>query len=137
MKTIDAAERPPIHMIEDEADKLAELAVAVKERLPLVSQLLLEEITRATTYNKTEIPNDVVTMGATVEFVDEVRDVRHVLQLVYPAQADISQGRISILTPVGAGLIGLRPGQSIMWPDQRGEEHRLTVARVTPAKSEP
>jgi regulator of nucleoside diphosphate kinase len=53
------------------------------------------------------------------------------VQLVYPAEADIEAGRISILTPIGAGLIGLREGQSILWPDREGRERRLTVVRVT------
>src|SRR3546814_13286656 len=52
------------------------------------------------------------------------------VRLVYPAEADIAEGRMSILTPVGAGLIGLSVGQSINWPDRGGIEHRLTIVAV-------
>jgi regulator of nucleoside diphosphate kinase len=52
--------------------------------------------------------------------------------LVYPAEADIEAGRISILTPVGAGLIGLAEGASILWPDRDGHERRLRIIAVTP-----
>ena len=41
-----AASRPPIHMIEAEADNLASLAASVEDRMPQVSELLLEEIAR-------------------------------------------------------------------------------------------
>ena len=52
------------------------------------------------------------------------------VELVYPRDADISAGRVSILTPVGAGVIGLRTGQSILWPDRDGRERKLTIVKV-------
>ena len=45
-------------------------------------------------------------MGSTVIFRSEDGETRRVT-LVFPGQADISKGKISILTPVGAALIGL------------------------------
>ena len=43
---------------------------------------------------------------------------------------------ISVLTPVGAGLIGLRPDQVITWPDREGHARRLRVVEVrSPAQS--
>lgn len=125
-----AAKRPPIRMIEEEAETLANLAVSIEDRLPQVSQMLLDEISRASMHKADKIPPDVVTMRATVEFVDGARGTSRTVQLVYPKDADISAGRISILTPVGAGLIGLRTGQSILWPDLKGQERKLTIVRV-------
>lgn len=124
------AKRPPIHMIDTEADTLTELALAKQEQLPLVCQLLLGEIDRATIRRAAAVPDDVVTMKATVSFVDETGGARRTVQIVYPGDADISAGRISILTPIGAGLIGLRIGQSITWPDRDGREHILTIVEV-------
>ena len=37
------------------------------------------------------------------------------------------------MTPVGAGLIGLREGQSILWPDRDGRERELAIIRVRQA----
>ena len=54
-----------------------------------------------------------------------------VVTLVYPIDADIAQGRISVLTPVGTALIGLRVGQSITWRDRAHKRHMLTVLAVT------
>lgn len=130
MNIQEAVERPPIVMIAAEADALADIALGVRDRHPHVSRMLLEEIDRADTRDAEDMPDDVVTMRSTVEFQDEKTGERHVVELVYPKDADIGAGRLSILTPVGAGLIGLRTGQSISWPDRTGMERILTIARV-------
>lgn len=131
MTAQQAAERPPITLVESEADALADLAFGIRARHPNVSRMLLEEIDRAETLPAEEVPGDVVTMGATVEFVVQKTGERRTVKLVYPKDADIAEGRLSILTPVGAGLIGLRVGQSISWPDRSGEERLLTIENVT------
>ena len=125
-----AATRPQIHMIEEEAEKLSNLALGVEERAPQVSELLIRETSRARLHTAASIPPDVVTMGSFVEFVDESNGSRRRVQLVYPPAADISAGRISILTPIGAGLIGLREGQTIVWPDREGHVRRLEIIKV-------
>lgn len=126
-----ASRRPPIHILEDEADTLFNLALSAEERSPELSALLMGELERATIHKSGRIPEDIVTMQATVEFVDEASGKTNSYQLVYPRDADISGGRISIMTPVGAGLIGLREGQSILWPDREGHERKLTIIKVT------
>ena len=130
MKDARAAVRPSIHMIDDEADALVSLALGARQRVPKVSDLILEEIDRATIHDRRDIPCGIVTMNATVEFIDEGSGAGRTVELVYPGQADIALDRISILTPIGAGLIGLRQGQSIMWPDREGRERKLTVVKV-------
>ncbi|TXG81781.1 MAG: nucleoside diphosphate kinase regulator [Sphingomonadales bacterium] len=125
-----AARRPPIHMIDTEADALANLALGAEAQMPKVSQQLLDEIARANIQRADRIAPDVVTMHSTVEFIDEASGTDRTIELVYPRDADISAGRVSILTPVGAGLIGLRTGQSILWPDRDGRERKLTIVKV-------
>lgn len=125
-----AGRRPAIHMIDTEAETLAELAVTVADRLPDVSALLLEEIERATLHSARRIPADIVTMRAMVDFLDEASGLSRTVQLVYPGDADIAAGRVSILTLVGAGLIGLREGQSILWPGRDGHRRMLAITRV-------
>lgn len=130
MPRIKTNRRPPIHMIDSEADALTGLALGAETRLPEVSQLLLDEIGRATIHTAERMPPDVITMHSIVEFVDEGSGAARTIELVYPREADISAGRISILTPVGAGLIGLRKGQSILWPDRDGRERQLAIVNV-------
>jgi len=126
-----SAERPRIHMIDVESDELSNLALGVEKRLPELAGMLLAEIERAELHSAADMPAGVVTMQSSVEFVDEGNGSRRTVQLVYPVDADISAGRISILTPVGAGLIGLGEGQSIVWPDRDGRERRLRIVKVT------
>ncbi len=130
----NAAKRPPIHMIDSEADTLTDLALARQEQAPQVSGLLLEEIGRAKIHTAAKVPSDVVTMGSTVAFVDDTNGAARTVQLVYPADADISAGRVSIMTPVGAGLIGMREGQSILWPDRDGHQRMLSIVTVVQSK---
>jgi regulator of nucleoside diphosphate kinase len=117
-------------MIDTEADTLTDLALAQQERSPVVSELLIEEINRAKIHPANKIPADVVTMHAQVEFVDEANGASRTVELVYPADADIAAGRVSIMTPVGAGLIGMREGQSILWPDRDGQQRGLSIYMV-------
>lgn len=129
-KTKSRAARPAIHMIDVEADRLTELALHKQHELNRIYELLLGEIDRASICSRDKIAANVVTMGSEVTFTDEKTGTQRTVELVYPAFADIAAGRVSILTPVGAGLIGLRTGQSIMWPDRGGQEHRLTIIAV-------
>ena len=103
---------------------------SAEPRMPAVSALLLEEIDRADLYGVDDLPVDVVSLGAEVDYLDEGSGQRRSVTIVLPAHADIEAGRISILTPAGAGLIGLAAGQSIDWPDVAGRPHRLKILAV-------
>ncbi len=129
MQSPEAAHaRPPIVLAESEADRLSLLA---QQSLPASgAQLLLQEIERADVVPDEQLPCDVVRMHAVVEFVDEGRDQRRTVVLVYPREADIAAGKVSITSPVGAGLIGLSAGQEISWPDRDGRERPLRILRV-------
>lgn len=127
---------PPIFLAEAEADILADLAIAARERFPLAAGLLLQEVNRATTTLAGEVPPDVVRMGSRVDFVDEDSAERHSVELVYPKDADTDRQRISVLTPIGAALIGLRRGEAIEWADLRGARRRLRIVEVAHAAPE-
>lgn len=127
-----AAARPPIQICESDAERLSDLALELEARQPQVAALLLAEINRAKVVADGTLPSDVAAMQSTIRFTDEASGTERTLQLVYPQDADIEGGRISVLSLVGAGLLGLRPGQSISWPDRGGHERRLTVMDVTP-----
>jgi len=57
------------------------------------------------------------------------------VQLVFPVDADMEADRISVLTPIGAALIGLSEGQSIEWRTRSGEWKTLTVLKVSDRKN--
>ncbi len=124
------ATRPPVTLGETDADRLFHLAEQAELTAPGASHGLLGELMRAKVRPDARVPPDVVGMNSTVDFVDEAHGATRSVQLVYPAQADIAQGRVSVLTPVGAGLIGLAEGQSIAWPDREGRVRLLRVLKV-------
>ncbi len=53
------------------------------------------------------------------------------MTLVYPKDADVDQGKVSVLAPVGSALLGLSVGQSIRWPLPGGTIRHLRVVSVT------
>ena len=55
----------------------------------------------------------------------------HAVTLVYRAESDIEQGRVSVLTPIGAALLGSSQGQSIQWNTRSGEARQLTVIALS------
>ena len=105
------------------------LAEATIDRLPDIAEELLAEMDRAMVVPVATISPKVVQMGSTVKYVSDGHERR--VTLVYPGEADIGTGRISILTPVGAALIGLSEGQSIAWSARDGQPRELTVLAVT------
>lgn len=128
---LKATARPPIQICESDAERVSNLAMDMEGRMPEVAELLLAEISRARVVQDARLASDVVAMMSTVRFVDDASGVERTLQLVYPQDADIEAGRISIMSLVGAGLIGLRAGQSISWPDRGGHERPLRIIEVS------
>jgi len=129
-KTKAPAERPAIHVLAEESDLVAGLALTTEQRQPVVAAMLLEEIERAELHEPGTLPIDAVTLGSAISFVDERTGFERDVQLVLPAFANISENRISILTPIGAALYGLRAGDSINWPDIDGNERRISITKV-------
>jgi regulator of nucleoside diphosphate kinase len=84
---------------------------------------------RAKVVQDGSVPRDVVRMGSTVTFrSDDGRELTETL--VYPVDEDSDAHKISVMTPVGAALIGLAEGQSISWTARDGRRHELTVVKV-------
>ena len=123
-------EPPAIYISEQDYDRIAGLALRIRHSSPGLSRLILEEIERAEVCSAQDLPGNVVTLGSEVEFVDDTNGAKRRVQLVLPAEADIEQGRISILTPVGAGLIGMSVGREISWPCPDGRARILKILEV-------
>ncbi|EEQ93611.1 nucleoside diphosphate kinase regulator [Brucella sp. ZJ1_1] len=122
--------KPNIVVSEIDYERLMGLATNVSERLEEIAEELMAELDRAKVVPAKRLPQDVIHMGSTVEFRSNDGQQRRVA-LVYPGEADIAQGKISILTPIGTALIGLAPGQSISWTARDGKQHELNVLSVS------
>lgn len=122
---------PSIYLTQSDLDRLTDLLEAYAagsggRRF----DSLEKELARAIVVPREQIPDDVVTMNSRVIFQDETSGERREVTLVYPAQADINAGRISILVPVGTALLGLRVEQSIDWELPSGQKRRYRIIGV-------
>lgn len=125
-----AEQFPAIVLSTDDHQRLTNLAVASAEAVPEVSDYLAEELDRATVVAPDEVAAGVVTMNARVTFRDETTKQTRTVTLVYPHDADLAEGKVSVLTPIGAALIGVAEGHSICWYTRNGEAKTLTVLAV-------
>ncbi|HLM44485.1 MAG TPA: nucleoside diphosphate kinase regulator [Archangium sp.] len=89
------------------------------------------ELTRAVVVEPTDVPPDVVTMNSRVVYRDEESNETREVTLSYPKDASLEQGRVSVLAPVGAALLGLSVGQEIEWLVPGGRHKRLRILAVT------
>jgi len=120
---------PQIIVSNADYERLTDLANASLERLPEVAEELLAEMERAKIVKDGTAPDDVVHMGSTVTFKSDDGHTR-TMTLVYPVDESLDDHRLSVMTPVGAALIGLGVEQSISWTARDGKHHRLTVVKV-------
>jgi len=94
-----------------------------------VAHFLAHEIERATVVaDNCDLPG-VVRMGSQVRYCDDKTGETRDVVLVYPHEADITLKRVSVLTPVGAALIGLSVGQAIEFSNAGPQQAILNGTR--------
>lgn len=91
---------------------------------------LLDELERATLVAPEKIPPQVVTMRSRVSFSILSTGKVATYTLVYPADLDGSDDKLSVFTPVGSALLGLSVGQEIEWPLAAGKSTRVRIDSV-------
>ena len=121
--------KPAITISEVDHARLTRLADAIADQSPELADELLDELERARVVKANRLPEKVVRMGSEVTYSSDDGHQKTVT-LVFPGEADIAAGRVSILTPIGTALIGLSPGQSIEWTTRDQRQHRLVVDSV-------
>jgi regulator of nucleoside diphosphate kinase len=77
-----------------------------------------------------EVPADIVTMHSRITIADSRTGQRDAMTLCYPHEADPSKGFLSVLSPVGLSLIGLRLGAIARWKTPGGEEGSARVEEI-------
>jgi regulator of nucleoside diphosphate kinase len=76
---------------------------------------LEKELMRANLTSSTDIPPDVITMNSKVRILDVETDEEMVFTLVFPAEADLKQEKLSVLAPIGTAILGFKTGDVINW----------------------
>lgn len=90
---------------------------------------LQQEINRAEVVQPKDIPNNVITMNSTVCIEDIDTQEEEIYTLVFPEDADLEQGKISILAPIGTAMLGYEVGDSFIWEVPAGKR-KLQVKKI-------
>jgi transcription elongation factor GreA len=96
---------------------------AARERQSFIEGRVLEledKIARAEVIDVSKLSGKIVKFGATVTLADEETDEKTVYQIVGEDEADISEGRLSVTSPLARALIGKSIGDSVEVTTPRG-----------------
>lgn len=122
----------PIHITQFDLERLRKLlldAQSTNYRKSEYLERLQMEINRAEVVLPKDVPSDVVTMNSTVCIEDLDTQEEEIYTLVFPENADLAQGKISILAPIGTAMLGYEVGDSFEWEVPAGKR-RLRVKRI-------
>ena len=120
---------PPIRLSRSQHCRLLHLAVGNLLLQPREAGALLQELNRAEVVPHEALSTLTAGLGSAVTF--EIGGVEHVATLVERALPGGTNAEVSVLSNLGAGLLGLTAGQTIDWPDRVGGRRRLTVLAVS------
>ena len=135
-QTSRVAEPAPLIIKNSDYQRLLPLLRHSAEEL---AEALEEELSRAEIVADQDLPPDAVALNARVTFcdVDAAKDTT--VTLVFPDDANLAEQKLSVLSPVGVALLGLRTHGSIRWPVPNGKHRHLKIVSVTqnPAGDDP
>lgn len=103
----------PVIMTEEDYNLLKPLVGRLANKDNEMS--LAYEINRAVVVKKEAFPQNAVKLNTKVSIMDMGTEKVMHFTIVMPEHADMKQGRISVLTPMGAALIGFRKGEEVQW----------------------
>ena len=120
-----------IVITEADFDRLKHLVESPRYRTThaMLLMALGEELNRGTVVAPGQIPKGVVTMHSKVRVRDLGDDEIETYALVYPDEADIDEGKLSVLAPLGTALLGTRVGEVVEFDAPAGTR-RLKIERV-------
>lgn len=116
-KTITGGEtmkRKRIKITDYDLERIEEVLRTV--RLEGKSYLQLEnELNNAEVLFSNDMPPNVVTMNSKVRVRDMDTDEEMDVQVVFPIEENLDQGKVSVLAPIGTALLGYQSGDIIEW----------------------
>ncbi|NUN71191.1 MAG: nucleoside diphosphate kinase regulator [Bacteroidetes bacterium] len=123
-----------IHITEtDRTRLLALLDNPVLKREGSAMRDLVAEMQRAVIVPSREVPPDVVTMRSRVNVRDRATGEGSTITLVFPNEASLDDGKISVLAPIGVALLGYRVGDVVAWKVPSGmKEFEITGIEFQP-----
>ncbi|PKP72006.1 MAG: nucleoside-diphosphate kinase [Alphaproteobacteria bacterium HGW-Alphaproteobacteria-5] len=124
------ADLPPIVVAEEQFDEICEVSELLIDAIPEVGRFLERELERARLVPLFRVPLDVVTVGSTAEFIFGATGRVERLALALPENAVSREGVVSLASPVGVALLGMKIGNTISWNTRYGDQRSLKVIGV-------
>lgn len=121
-----------IYITSQDKQRLEDLLLEVEASDPRKRgdlKALTEELRRAAIVDPKNVPSDVITMNSRAEMRDLVSGETVAFTLVFPLEANIDEEKISVLAPIGAGMLGYRVGDQFEWNVPDGLR-RMKVMKV-------
>jgi regulator of nucleoside diphosphate kinase len=123
--------RDELLITEADFDRLRHLVESPRYRVThaMLLPTLRQGLERCRVVEPGSVPDGVVTMHSRVRVRDLGADETETYTLVFPDDADVNAGRLSVLAPLGTALLGARAGYTIEFAAPGGTR-RLKVERV-------
>jgi regulator of nucleoside diphosphate kinase len=122
----------PIYVTSQDNQRLEDLLMEVEASDPRKHgdvKALTEELHRAVIVDPRDVPSDVITMNSRAEMRDLESGETVDFTLVFPSEANIDEEKISVLAPIGAGMLGYRVGDQFEWKVPSGLR-RIKVTKM-------
>jgi regulator of nucleoside diphosphate kinase len=125
---------PPVIISETDRENLYAVAISAltNGRMAPAASNMLREIFRATVVPNDQLPTNVVAVNSCVDVRDNIAGTNRQIVLVLPDETSTQANAVSVLSPLGAALIGLSEGASAEWCTAGGDRSSITVLRSTP-----
>jgi regulator of nucleoside diphosphate kinase len=120
---------PIIYVTEADFETLSNLSETPAGQA-LGGRVLADEMARALIVEPDQAPTPFVRIGSIVQFQDLTNGSTRTVRLSLPRDASLENNRISVLSPVGAALVGLSAGQVFHWMDAERRQRGLRVLNV-------
>jgi regulator of nucleoside diphosphate kinase len=122
---------PEVVIPDSERDRLQRLARdAASEGHPVATFLATELARAATAPSVSDDMAAIVTMGSWVKYRIDWGFPAEVKRLVYPEEFTSRRNEVSVLSPIGAALLGLRAGSRMLFQGADGRAHVVSVECV-------
>ena len=121
--------QPEIYVTEADFEILSNLAEAVTDRTP-GGRVLAGELARAVIAEPGETAHPFARIGSTLDYEDLSSGQTRQVRLSLPRDASIDDNRISVLTPIGAALVGMTAGETFQWTDPEGRARGVRVLAI-------
>jgi len=118
-----ASQKTPVILSEDDFRMLKQFAEQFSAQGKENEMTLSYELNRATVVDEDELPEGCVRLNSQIKVRELSSNKDMEFSIVMPAMANMAEKKISVLTPMGAALIGLCKGEKVQWKMPAGIKH--------------